>query len=100
MVGLGARYDISERLIFLLDTSFFRNQTNNDDFITDDDQRSYYEVHPRLRWKLTRWWDVTASYRYRHQKYDGDDDSAESNAVYLSLTYNWPRESVARWSEI
>ena len=57
--------------------------------------RSYYRVRPRLRWRVTRVWDFDASYRYIRSKTSGTD-AAESNAVFATLTYNWPRTALAR----
>ncbi len=100
-VGVDLRHRLSERLTFFLDTVVFRNETNNNSFNRDnDEQRTYLSVQPRLRWRLTRWWDIVGSYRYRYQKYDERSDSADSNAFFVYVTYNWPRESVARWSEL
>ena len=100
-VGVDLRHRLSERLTFLLDTVVFRNETNNNSFNqANDEQRTYLSVQPRLRWRLTRWWDIVGSYRYRYQKYDERSDSAASNSVFVYVTYNWPRESVARWSEL
>lgn len=100
-VGVDLRHRLSERLTFLLDTVVFRNETNNNSFNqANDEQRTFLSVQPRLRWRLTRWWDIVGSYRYRYQKYDERSDSADSNSVFVYVTYNWPRESVARWSEL
>ncbi len=95
------RHRFSERLTFLFDTVVFRNETNNNSFNRiNDEERTYLSVDPRLRWRLTRWWDIIGAYRYRYQKYDERDDSASSNAVFLTVSYRWPRESVAKWSEL
>lgn len=99
--SIDVRHRLSERLTFFLDTSVFRNETNNDSFNqVDDEQRTYFSTEPKLRWRFTRWWDVVGSYRYRYQKLDGSGTSADSNAVFLYVTYNWPRDSVAKWSEL
>ncbi len=100
-VGLDLRHQLSERLTFLLDAKVFRNETNNNSFNQpDDEERTFLTINPRLRWQLTRWWGIAGSYRYRYQKYDDRNDSAKSNAFFIDLTYQWPRESVARWSEL
>ena len=100
-VGVDLRHRLSERLTFLLDTVVFRNETNNNSFNRlDDEERTFVDIRPKLRWQLTRWWDIVGSYRYRYQKYDDRNDSAKSNAFFINLTYQWPRESVSRWSEL
>jgi hypothetical protein len=54
-------------------------------------ERRYYRVEPRLRYALSRWSDIEASYRYRRQKRDAAPEAAESHAVMLAFTYSWPR---------
>lgn len=40
--------------------------------------------------RLTQWWSVEAMYRYRRQKRDIDPNSADSNAVFLTIKYTKP----------
>ncbi len=77
---------ILPRLDFSLQTQFFSNESIEDDNTSAD--RDYFEIEPRLNWNLTRWWSIATSYRYRRQERDSDPDSAESNAVFLSLNYS------------
>lgn len=49
--------------------------------------RRYAEVGPGLRWHWLEHWAISAGYRYRRQKYDVDSNSADSNAVFLGVTY-------------
>lgn len=58
--------------------------------------RHYYSVSPGLHWRWTENLSLDGSYRYTRQRYVGNSDYARSNAVYLSLTYNWPKFSVSR----
>ncbi len=50
--------------------------------------RTYFVVEPALRWNVSPSWYVEAKYRYRRQKYDDLQDSADSNSVYLTLGYS------------
>lgn len=52
-----------------------------------DVDRRYYEVEPELRWHWLDNWIVSGSYKYRKQKFDADPSAADSNAVFLGLTY-------------
>ena len=49
--------------------------------------RRYAEFGPGLRWHWLEHWAISAGYRYRRQKYDADSNSADSNAVFLGVTY-------------
>jgi hypothetical protein len=46
-----------------------------------------FEIAPRVSYQLAPEWRVSASYRYRQQERDTDGDSAESNAVFLTIGY-------------
>jgi hypothetical protein len=48
---------------------------------------SQFQVAPRVSYQLAPEWRVSASYRYRQQERDTDGDSAESNAVFLTIGY-------------
>lgn len=65
---------------------------------TNRQDRTYFSIEPAVEYHLTRWWTVAASFRYRRQKYADNPNGAASNAVFLDLSYVWPREPVARWS--
>lgn len=49
--------------------------------------RDYVEIGPHLSWHWLEHWAVSGGYRYRRQKYDADTNSADSNAVFLGVTY-------------
>lgn len=50
--------------------------------------RRYLEIEPQLRWHWLENWVVSGSYRYRQQEFDASGDSADSNAVFLGVSYN------------
>lgn len=49
--------------------------------------RRFISFEPRIEWKYSRSWTVSAAYRYRRQKARIDPISAESNAILLALRY-------------
>ncbi len=49
--------------------------------------RRYLEVGPSFQWHWLEDWAISGGYRYRRQKYDSEPDSADSNAVFLGVTY-------------
>lgn len=66
-----------------------------------NDERTYFSLEPRVSWQASRWWTVSGSYRYRQSEYTSSDDGpAESNAVYITVRYVWPKESLSRWMEL
>jgi len=50
--------------------------------------RNYVELSPLLEWMLTRTWSINGSYEYRHQKRDNITGSADSNAVFMGVSYS------------
>lgn len=49
--------------------------------------RRYLEIGPSFRWHWLEDWAISGGYRYRRQKYDAEPDSADSNAVFLGVSY-------------
>ena len=77
---------LTERVDFILDSVVFRNQVLEG---SDPDlDRRYFEISPQISWHWLENWAVSGSYRYRKQKFDAQPDSADSNAVFLAVTYN------------
>ena len=85
---------ITSKLTFLLSGKFFRNKSLEASATNVD--RRYYSIEPGLRRLLTRKWSVDGYYRYRYQKYDNVAASAQSNAVFLGVSYTWPLIRVSR----
>ncbi|MGQ7845459.1 hypothetical protein ACUNV4_13330 [Granulosicoccus sp. 3-233] len=54
--------------------------------------RRFISFQPKIEWKASRNWTVSAAYRYRRQKAQIDPVSAESNAILLALKYTPPSE--------
>lgn len=80
--------DLSPRLRFWTRLRAFQNESIRDDTLSAN--RRYLSIRPVISWNITRWWSVEGSYRYRRQKRDTDDSSAESNAVFIALRYAFP----------
>lgn len=87
-------YRFSETLSAKLNLLFSTSETNND--VGSSVSRDYYQAEPALIWNLKKFWDLSASYRYRKQTFDDTSDDATQNAAYLTLTYLWPRIAVSR----
>jgi len=83
---------LTEQLTMKTDASFIENESDTRNSL---EQRTFVAFQPSLTWNFERDWDVTASYRFRAQEFEGDD-LATSNAAFVTLTYRLPRMS---WSE-
>ena len=97
---VSGRENLSERWAALLDVNAIHNRYDLQG--GDDNTRDFVSLQPKIRYKLTEWWEIEGSYRYRWQDYErrGDEPSADGNLVYLSISYTWPREPLGRWSEL
>lgn len=83
-------HDFDRRLGAVLDLDAYRNREPSGNAGADD--RDYYAVAPRLRYRLERDWALELGYRYRYQKYDNQPDGADSNAVFVNIAYTPQRE--------
>lgn len=52
--------------------------------------RRFISVEPRVVWRFTRSFTFGASYRYRRQRAEADNESSESNALLFSVRFNPP----------
>jgi hypothetical protein len=78
-------YRLSQQTEFIFETVLIRSRTLEG---TDPGaDRRYYELAPQLRWQWLENVYIVGSYRHRSQKFDALPDSAESNAVFLGLSY-------------
>ncbi len=96
-VSVNWDYKISPRWLFTLNAAKSNIKTARDQ-LTTDDERDYHYFSPKILWRATPWWAISGSYRYRDQEYQDTNRSATSNAVYLTIAYTWPKESVSKWS--
>jgi len=99
-LDLSLRHKLSARTTLNLSGSVQQNESgggSND----DSADRTYFSFEPKLSWKASPWWTITGSYRYRRsENTSSDDGAAESNAIYLTLRYIWPKESYNRWMDL
>lgn len=56
----------------------------------------YYTVEPKLNWRFTEWWTLDAGYRYARYEPESTASTITSNALYLNLSYNWPKMAISR----
>ena len=90
--SLAPRWDLRLRSLALHNTA--------PSTISNRQDRKFFSIEPGVEYHLTEWWRLAASYRYRWQEYADARNDAASNAVFLNLSYVWPREPVARWSDL
>ncbi len=65
----------------------------------DDQERVYYNAGARMIWRGRPRWRVDLAYQHRRQEFDNPpaavstdgEDSAASNAVWLTMRYTWQR---------
>ena len=91
--GLSMSKALTEKLTASLDTSVYRTT-----FISTTSPGSrYYTFEPRLSWHFSEAWMLDGGYRYARVRYDNNVSSPiTANAVYLNLTYSWPKIAISR----
>jgi hypothetical protein len=95
-LSLNLSHKLTERMNFSVRGQYFRNESSGG-LDNPNDERTYFSIEPKISWRASRWWTVAGSYRYRTQEYtESDNGAADSNAVYLSVHYVWPRPSYSR----
>ncbi len=58
--------------------------------------RKYARFEAGLSYRLTPFWTLSGSYQYRYEKYNDADDSATSNAFWVSIGYQGDKWAVSR----
>jgi len=89
-VDFKLRHGFSTRLKGIVNIRAIQRNTIEND---SEERQHYLSIEPGLRWKLTRWWEVGTGIRYRKSKHSSNADSADSNAVYMSIGYSKPYTS-------
>ena len=59
-------------------------------------KRHYYSFSTGLFWMWTQELSVDFRYQYSHVKRAVDEQAAESNALYLTLKYQWHKMAISR----
>ena len=92
------RKRLSRLLTSSLSIEYFKTEGVNteSDVTSRRVDRELFRIIPHLRWRLTREWDLGASYEYTRQDRKNSENDAKRHAAYLTLTYRWPRISMSR----
>lgn len=81
---------LSERFSFLLRSRFFETEAINE--LASGANRRFIAIQPRLHYDLSPAWALETAYEYRREKEFAETESADSNAVFLSLVWERPVE--------
>ncbi len=87
-------HDVTPTLTLSLRGRAYRNESIDSTQPFAD--RTFYSIDTGFQKAITRFWSIDGSYRYRWQKFEGADDSADSNTVYLAVNYRWKGYSLSR----
>jgi hypothetical protein len=94
LVRLAITKDLSPTITGLLEAGFYRSKYVS--AVIDENKSRYFKVEPHVSWRVTPAWVVDAGYAYARQKYDAQPETAIARAVYLTLSYAWPKYAVSR----
>lgn len=86
------RYRLTERTNVQINASYGENASQDNSI---SDQRNYSSVQLAMNYKLTKTLRVGGRYRFRSQERENTSVSAESNAVFITLTY---QPQTQKWS--
>jgi hypothetical protein len=91
-IGLSANLSLplSERLRFGLAASAYRNRGVGVGGDLSSGNRTYSSISPSISYDIDESWQVSASYRFRWQEYEGIPVDAVSNAIFLNLSWTRP----------
>lgn len=90
--GMSLSKKMTENLSGVVDAVSYRTK-----FISLPNPGSRYDTfEPKLNWRFTQWWTLDAGYRYSRYKSDAVGNAMTANALYLNLTYNWPKMAFSR----
>lgn len=91
-ISLNWSRELSETLTARVSTSFQRTTSA----IDGNDERENINFSPSVNWKFSRDASVALTYTFRQQKEELDGTDASSQAVMLTLNYNWDGFKVSR----
>jgi hypothetical protein len=63
--------------------------------VTNSNSR-YYRIDPKLDWRISEQLLLSARYSFSRAENESNSTSANANAVYLTLSYVWPKISYSR----
>ena len=89
-VQLDVRYNqrLTELTALSIRARAFDNKSVDNNTSSD---RTYMLIEPRLNFRLSRNFRADVSYRYRYEKFDNSDQSADSNAIFLGIIYSFDK---------
>ena len=90
--GIALKKSLTENITGFLDSSLYRTTYVS---LVNPGSR-YFTFEPRLSWRVSEWWVLDGGIRYARVKSDDSSPAVSAKAVYLNLTYNWPKISVSR----
>ena len=93
-LSLAYSYQFSPRLSVIVPAAVFRNETISFGGAaeTENEMRIFFSMQPSIEWRVTEDLVMNASYRYRYQRFEQEGSSADSNALFVTLSYVWPTE--------
>jgi hypothetical protein len=86
-------HNISERLTASFAAGYVETRTASEQF--SNEKRENISLTPSLKWSVDPKFDINLGYMYKQQKRSGAQD-VDSNAVSLTLTYDWDGFRVSR----
>lgn len=94
-ISLNGIHRFSTKLSTGLAVSYYQTSTVGDTTTRVDQKR--YRIAPSLTWQLDEELALNTGYAYtRVKRESGNDNTVDSNAVFISLGYTWPRMAVSR----
>jgi predicted porin len=92
-ISLSLSRQLSETLTASISSSYQETRSASDD---STNVRKNINVTPSLNWTFAHNASLGLSYKYRQQKESQDDTNVSSNAIMLTLNYNWDGFRVSR----
>lgn len=94
-ISIDGTHRLSAKLSASLAVSYYQSSTVGDPGTTSDYDR--YRIAPTLGWNLDREMVLQTGYAYtRVDRSSTAEDNVDSNAVFVSLGYTWPRIAASR----
>lgn len=63
----------------------------------DDNGRTYYSIRPVVKWWFDSQASLTASYQYRTQKFERENNEGVSNSISLNFVYQWDKIATQKY---
>lgn len=91
LINIGSFYSVTEHLGLMFSATISKTDESNNNIRNNN--RIYYSVEPKIIWKFNRHTNLSCSYRFRMQDFDGSEGGAVSNAFYMTINYQWDQLS-------